>query len=67
MDSQIKGQRLADEILLLSRLHITYGLMNEQCFADQKQKIADMIANGRIIVKQDLDPLTLNLYRRYFE
>ena len=67
MDSQIKGQRLADEILLLSRLHITYGLMNEPCFADQKQKIADMIANGRIIVKQDLDPLTLNLYRRYFE
>ena len=67
MDSQIKGQRLADEILLLSGLHITYGLMNEPCFADQKQKIADMIANGRIIVKQDLDPLTLNLYRRYFE
>ena len=67
MDSQIKGQRLADEILLLSGLHITYGLMNEPSFAEQKQKIADMIANGRIIVKQDLDPLTLNLYRRYFE
>jgi hypothetical protein len=67
MDPQIKAQRLADEVLLLSRLHITYGLMNEPCFADQKQKIADMIANGRIIVKQDQDPLTLNLYRRYFE
>jgi hypothetical protein len=67
MDSQIKGQRLADEVLLLSRLHITYGLMNEPCFADQKQKIADMIASDGINVKQDLDPLTLNLYRRYFE
>ena len=67
MDSQIKGQRLADEILLLSGLHITYGLMNEPRFAEQKQKIADMIASDGINVKQDLDPLTLNLYRRYFE
>ena len=67
MDSQIKAQRLADEVLLLSRLHITYGLMNEPSFAEQKQKIADMIASDGINVKQDLDPLTLNLYRRYFE
>ena len=51
MDSQIKGQRLADEILLLSRLHITYGLMNEPCFAEQKQKIADMHARDGINVK----------------
>ncbi len=67
MGFQINVQRLSDEIVLLSRLHITYGLMNEPCFENQKRIIADMISDGRINVKQDLDPLTLNLYRRYFE
>lgn len=66
MDMQRAGQSLSREIELLSRLHITYGLMNSPCFTEQKEKIARMIRSGRIDVKRDLDPISLNLYRRYF-
>ena len=59
-------QQAGREIELLSRLHIIYGLKDEPCFAAQKKKIVDLITDGNINVKRDLDPLSVNLYRRYF-
>jgi|GEM_PF-2571046 len=66
MNQQRHVRSLSDEIELLSRLHITYGLMNSPCFVEQKQKITDLINSSGVNVKRDLDPISLNLYRRYF-
>ena len=59
-------QQAEREIELLARLHIIYDLKDESCFTAQKQKVVDLISDGKINVKRDLDPTALSLYRRYF-
>ncbi len=59
-------QQTVEEIELLSKMHLMYGLKDEPCFAAQKKKIADLIADGRINVRRELDPVSRNLFHRYF-
>ena len=59
-------QRLHSEIETLTRLHIQYGLHQTKGFLTQMQKIEELIVEHDINLKQELDPISLNLYRRYF-
>ncbi len=57
---------LHSEIETLAKLHIQHGLHKTAGFSRQKRKIEALIEENEINLKQELDPLTLNLYRRYF-
>jgi hypothetical protein len=66
MERQIVIHQLSSEIETLARLHIQHGLHHTQGFAKQKKNIAKLIEEYEVNPKQELDPLTLHLYRRYF-
>ena len=59
-------RQIAKEIELLSKMHLVYELQDKPCFTAQKEKIASLIADGRINVRRELDPVTRNLFCRYF-
>jgi len=66
MERELAIQALHKEIETLTRLHIQYGLHNTEGFGEQKRCIEKLIQDHRINLKVELDPLALNLYRRYF-
>ncbi len=66
MDHELAVRVLHTEIENLTRLHIQYGLHTTEGFAAQKRTIEKLIQENRINLKMELDPLSLNLYRRYF-
>ncbi len=57
---------LAGEIELLAKMHILYGLDRSPQFEAQKEKISRLILSHRINVRSELDPVSRNLYCRYF-
>ena len=63
MDREMR--MLHEEIETVIRLH-RYGLFNTDGYRARKKKIEDHVRENNIHV-EDLDPLTLILYRRYFE
>ncbi len=67
MDRQTVIRDLSQEIETLTRLHIQHGLQRTKGFADQKSNITRLIRDHEIDLNRELDPLTRNLYRRYFE
>ena len=58
---------LGGRIETLTRLHIRHGLHTTGHFQAHKQDIADYIREHEIDIRTELDPISLNLYRRYFE
>ncbi len=66
MERELAIRTLHSEIETLTRLHIQHGLHDTDGFAAQKRNIEKLIQDNRINLKVDLDPLSLNLYRRYF-
>ena len=66
MERQIVIRHLSAEIETLARLHIQHGLYRTQGFTRQKKSIEKLIEDYEVNPKQELDPLTLHLYRRYF-
>ena len=66
MDREIAIQNIHSEIETLTRIPIQYGLYNTVGFRVQKQRVEDLVREHEINLKQELDPLFLNLYRRYF-
>ena len=58
---------LSREIQTLARLHIQYGLHRTKGFANQKNNIEKLIRDNGVNLKKELDPLTRQLYHRYFE
>ena len=67
MERQAVIRDLSAEIETLARLHIQHGLQHTQGFAKQKNNIEKLIQDHEVNLKKELDPLVLNLYRRYFE
>lgn len=67
MDRNAVIRDLRTEIETLTRLHIQHGLHGTEGFAYQKSNIEKLIQDNEIDLKRELDPLTRNLYRRYFE
>ena len=59
-------QVLSRELESLTRLHVQYGLYDTEGFQTQKSSIARYIAEHQIDTRRELDPLTLNQYRRHF-
>ena len=57
---------LRTQLETLTRLHIQHGLHQTKGFAAQKQKIEKLIQDNEIKLKEELDPVSRNLYRRYF-
>lgn len=66
MERQAVIHDLSAEIETLARLHIQHGLHQTQGFAKQKRHIEKLIQDHEVNLKKELDPLVLNLYRRYF-
>ncbi|MBR7074735.1 MAG: hypothetical protein IKI39_06460, partial [Oscillospiraceae bacterium] len=66
MERQAVIRDLSAEIETLARLHIQHGLHHTRGFANQKSNIEKLIQDNDINLKKELDPLVLNLYRRYF-
>ncbi len=58
---------LSQEIECLTRLHIQHGLYHTEGFRKQKANVERYIHEHEIDLRRELDPLALNLYRRYFE
>ena len=66
MERELAIRNLHSEIETLTRFHIQYGLHNTDAFYAQKQRVEELIREHEINLKQELDPVFLNLYRRYF-
>ena len=60
-------QVLTRELESLTRLHVQYGLYNTEGFRQQKSSIARFIDEHGIDTRHELDPLSFNQYRRYFD
>ena len=67
MDRQTVLRDLSSQIETLTRLHIQHGLQRTPGFDAQKNSITRLIRDNEIDLNRELDPLTRNLYRRYFE
>ena len=67
MERQAVIRDLRERIETLARLHIQHGLHHTQGFVRQKEGINRLIRDNEVDLRQELDPLVLNLYRRYFE
>ena len=67
MERQAVIRDLSAEIETLARLHIQHGLHHTAGFAKQKTNIEKLIQDHEVNLRKELDPLVLNLYRRYFE
>ena len=59
-------QNLNGQIETLTRLHIQYGLEKTEHFQSQKESISEYVTEHSIDVRSELDPVSRNLYRRYF-
>ncbi len=66
MERETIIQGLNREIESLTRLHIQYGLHHTRGFESQKESVERYIREHAIDLRRELDPLMLNLYRRYF-
>lgn len=60
-------QDLHGQIETLTRLHIQHGLDKTEHFQTHKDSISDFINKHGIDVRSELDPVSRNLYRRYFD
>ena len=66
MDRSILLRDIQHEIAHLAALHIIYGLSNTPGFQRQKDLVSDLILKNKINVRTELDPISRNLYRRYY-
>ena len=60
-------QDLHGQIETLTRLHIQHGLHKTEHFQSRKDSISVFINKHDIDVRSELDPVSRNLYRRYFD
>ena len=66
MQRNVYLDQLAGEIERLAKMHILYGLDRTPQFTEQKDKISKLILAQKINVRSELDPISRNLYGRYF-
>ena len=60
-------QDLHRQIETLARLHIQHGLEKTEHFKRKKKTISEFVSEHDIDVRSELDPVSRNLYRRYFD
>ncbi len=64
-----RGEVVADlknRLEILARLHVQHGLYGTEGYLRHKDEISHLIKRHRILVRKELDPISHNLYRRYF-
>ena len=66
MDRKTILRDLDDQISNLARLHILHGLHQTDGFNAHKAGILAFIREHEIDVRKELNPLSFNLYQRYF-
>ena len=66
MQRNVYLDQLAGEIERLAKMHILYCLDRTPQFEEQKDKISKLILAQKINVRSELDPISRNLYGRYF-
>lgn len=66
MDRENLLRDLDEQIASLTRLHILHGLHKTDGFDRQRQQILRLVKENDVDVRTELDPLSFNLYRRYF-
>lgn len=59
-------QELSDRIMNLTAMHIIYRMDRTPGLIQQKQEIVSFIQKNKVDIKKEMDPLTRNLYHRYF-
>ena len=59
-------QNLNGQIETLVRLHIQHGLDKTEHFQSHKESITEYVTEHSSDVRSELDPVSRNLYRRYF-
>ncbi|MCR5089200.1 MAG: hypothetical protein K6C08_06795 [Oscillospiraceae bacterium] len=57
---------LKDRLETLARLHVQHGLHETEGYQRHKDEISRLVKSHRILVRKELDPISHNLYRRYF-
>ena len=67
MEREIIIRDLHGQIETLTRLHIQHGLHLTEHFRNRKDSISEFITKHDIDVRTELDPVSRNLYRRYFD
>ena len=60
-------EELDAQLQHLTRLHIQHRLDRTEQFQQRKEDIGRMVRQHGIDVRQELSPLSRNLYRRYFD
>ncbi len=60
-------QDLHGQIETLTRLHILHGLDKTEHFQSHKDNISEYVTKHSIDIRSELDPVSRNLYRRYFD
>ena len=66
MERQAVLQEVSREIERLAEFHILYRMENYPLFDEQKEKIRKLIHQHNIRIQEELEPISRNLYRRYF-
>lgn len=64
--SKLVLKQLSEAIEHLAKLHILYHMEHTPLFEKQKVHISELIKANHINARSDLDPITKNLYNRYF-
>ena len=67
MSREIIIEDLHGQIETLTRLHIQHGLDKTEHFQNHKDSITEFVRKHDIDVRNELDPVSSNLYRRYFD
>lgn len=66
MERQAILQEVSREIETLTEFHILYRMENSPLFDEQKEKVRKLIHQHSIRIREELEPISKNLYRRYF-
>ena len=66
VDREAAIKNAVDEIELLAKFHLIYGMQQSAAFESKRQRIKNLIQDARINPRSDFDPQIRNLYVRYF-
>lgn len=67
MERELVIQDLNTQLEALARMHILHGLSRTEGFKNHMERINATIETHGIDVRQELDPMSVYLYRRYFD
>lgn len=67
MERKAAIQEVHDHIEHMARLHLLHGLYQSEGFKNSKEKVARLVREHSLDVRNELSPQACMLYRRYFD